>query len=113
MSAVESPPEKTRPEPPPKGEYRNVFAWNDDSILDRADRLALVARALCLLDILAAMEQEQTGERWMTAGISSSVASLVKAGDLEGACNLLVALETLVPQSNRDEWPLVELTESR
>ncbi len=43
----------------------------------------------------------------MTAGVSTAVASLVKAGDLEGAGNLLVALETLVPQSNRDEWPLV------
>ena len=107
MCAVKSPPEESRTEPPPKVGSREVFAWNDDVILDRADRMTLVARALCLLDILAAMEQEQTGERWMTAGVSTAVASLVKAGDLEGAGNLLVALETLVPQSNRDEWPLV------
>lgn len=111
MSAVESAPKESRTEPPPKGQYREVFAWNDNVILDRADRMTLVARALCLLDILAAMEQEQTDERWMTAGISSAVASLVNAGDLEGAGDLLVALETLVPQSNRDEWPLAEPAE--
>ena len=93
------------------GGCRNPFAWNDDVILGEADRLTLVARALCILNTLADMEKENTSERWITWGVSGAIAALIKAGGDDVAATLLVSLEALIPQTSRDEWPLAGFTE--
>ena len=100
MCAVESP--------------ADVFAWNDDVILDRADRLTLVVRALCIVSHLDAAAMENgASSHWSTWGAARSMAALVKAGNFDEAADLLCGLESQVPQSVRDEWPLADLTESR
>lgn len=107
------PDDDTRAEPRPKGEHRDVFSWNDDVVLDRTDRLALVARALCIVSHLDAAAMENgASSHWATWGVARSIAALVKKGNFHEAADLLCGLESQVPQSVRAEWPLAEVMEA-
>ena len=98
----------------PRNPRRDTFAWHDEAILERegVHRIALVARSLCLMAALdaIALENNDSG-RFLHWGVSAVVSKLVQAGEWETVGLLLTGLETLVPQAQRDKWPLADFTE--
>ncbi len=98
----------------PSNPQREVFAWQDDKIVERegVHPFALVARALSVVHALDAVAVENDdSERWLAYGVSAAVGRLAQAGEWETIGLLLTGLENLVPQEQRDKWPLSECTE--
>lgn len=104
---------RTKREDPPRGA---IFAWNDEVVLEKAsssNALALVARAVCLLEALddLALEIEGHSTCWTLHGVAGALNTLIKAGEWEEATELLTGLEALIRPSQRAKWALDELAE--
>ena len=98
----------------PKNPQREVFAWHDDKIVERegVHPFALAARALSIVQALDAMAVENDdSERWVAWGVAAAVGGLAEAGEWDAIGLLLAGLENLVPQEQRDKWPLADFTE--
>ncbi len=96
----------------PKGP---ILPWSDDVVLERegVHRLALVARAFCLMDALDAITLDHEGRTsdYLTNGIGQALAQMARAEDWGGIGSLLEGLEALVWPEGRAEWPLAEIAE--
>ncbi len=97
----------------PKGA---ILPWSDDVVLEREGihRLALVARAFCLMDALNAITLDHEGRTsaYLTYGVGQALAQMARAEDWGGIGSLLEGLEALVWSEGRAEWPLAELAET-
>ena len=65
---------------------KQIFGWYDEVAYRKAHPLALVARAIEMVDLLTQIEHENdTGDRFVTQGLSAALSSLVKAGKYDEA----------------------------
>jgi len=92
----------------PRGERAPVFPWFDDTDYVTRQPLALVARALQLVEYhqSSAREYGEDQEQWVLYGIADAVAGLAKHGEFQALGVFLAGLEAMVPAEGRAEWPL-------
>jgi len=76
--------------------------------LARAHPLALVVRALSIIDCLQSepVNRMEAPSNWIVMGITDALNALVKARSYDAAGLLLQALEELCAAENRRRWPL-------
>jgi hypothetical protein len=86
------------------------FPWYDSHFLatSHPSAVAVVARALCLVDYHQATARELgDSNAWLVYGL----ASVAQSCDADSLGVLLTGLETLVPPDVRRRWPLRELVD--
>jgi hypothetical protein len=75
--------------------------------LARVHPLALVARALAVVEYLAGEALQTSGEdSWVIMGVTGAVCALVGVQRYDDVGLLLRGLELLVPPEQRAKWPL-------